>query len=306
MSDAIIYREIKYKNKIQLMINKIFDNFVDNKILDYDTILIKPNLMYYWDASTGETTDPLLVKCIINKIEEMFEHDVKIKIIESDASAMKTKYVFDVLGYNKLASSNVELYNLSKGECTRKELDINNNKIKIRVNNLLLEDNYLINVPKIKIHRNPPILTSALKNNFGLISTEYKFQYHNKLSEYILGINELIKNDLIIVDGLVVLGKTPKRIGLTMAAKNPIIADVISCKICGINPYRDQIMSNFMAKKYNFTNIELNDPDNVLPGAINDFPRTNPKLEKLTWDVLLGLLDMYAKIVGDIKPPVLE
>jgi uncharacterized protein (DUF362 family) len=306
MSDAIIYREIKYKDKIQLMVNKVFDYFVDEEIKNYDTILIKPNLMYYRDSSTGETTDPILVKYIIEKIKEILDEDVRIKIIESDASAMKTKYVFNILGYNKLVQNNVELYNLSKGEFVREELDINNRKIKIKLNKLLLEDNYLINIPKIKIHRNPPVLTSALKNNFGLISTEYKYQYHNRLSDYVYGINKIIKNNLIIVDGLVVLGKTPKNMGLIIAAKNPIIADVISCKISGINPYKDQIISRFMSKKNDFKNIKLLDHDNVLLGAINDFPKTNPNLNKITWDILLGLLDLYTKIVGDIKPPILE
>ncbi len=40
--------------------------------LEYDfskkikTVIIKPNLCYYWDYSTGETTDPRLVSAVID------------------------------------------------------------------------------------------------------------------------------------------------------------------------------------------------------------------------------------------------
>ena len=30
-----------------------------------DSIIIKPNLMYYWDWTTGETTSPILVGALI-------------------------------------------------------------------------------------------------------------------------------------------------------------------------------------------------------------------------------------------------
>ena len=117
MNDAIILREKKYnRNKIEDMIEYIFDDYIDDKITNYDEIFIKPNLMYYWDSSTGETTDPLLISLIIKKIFDVCGKDVNIKIIESDASAMRTKYSFKILGYEKLVSKKVDLINLSQGE----------------------------------------------------------------------------------------------------------------------------------------------------------------------------------------------
>ena len=68
------------------------------------TVVIKPNLMYYWDSSTGNTTDPKLVSAIIDYVREKFGEDVSIKVAEADASAMRTKYVFPVLGYDRLAA----------------------------------------------------------------------------------------------------------------------------------------------------------------------------------------------------------
>ncbi|GAH40980.1 unnamed protein product [marine sediment metagenome] len=64
--------------------------------------------MYYWDASTGETTDPRIVSSIIDSLRNRFGDNVDICVVESDASAMRTKYAFKVLGYDKLCEEKGE------------------------------------------------------------------------------------------------------------------------------------------------------------------------------------------------------
>jgi len=307
MNDAIILRTKNYnKLDIKKMVQYVFNNFLNSSITKYDEVLIKPNLMYYWDSSTGETTDPFLVSCIIENIFDVCGKNTNIKIIESDASAMRTKYAFRILGYDKIINDNIELLNLSKGEHTIEKVSVRNKDIKIKINNVLKGDYYLINIPKLKIHRNPPILTCALKNNFGLISTPYKYQYHKNLVDYIMGINKIIKNDLIFLDGLVMLGKYPKKMGAVLATHDPITCDVISSKVCGINPKNDYIISKFLTKQHEYDTIDLFDPYDVMDGLIKDFPKTNPHFDKLLWDAQLYLLNLYTKIVGDIKPPILD
>ena len=51
------------------------------------SIVIKPNMCYYWDYSTGQTTDPNFVAAIISLLREEISPDVEISIVESDASA---------------------------------------------------------------------------------------------------------------------------------------------------------------------------------------------------------------------------
>jgi uncharacterized protein (DUF362 family) len=58
------------------------------------SVVIKPNLCYYWDYSTGQTTDPRFVAALINLIRDEISSSVEISIVESDASAMKCKYAF--------------------------------------------------------------------------------------------------------------------------------------------------------------------------------------------------------------------
>ena len=66
-------------------------------------IVIKPNMCYYWDYTTGQTTDPKFVAALINVIRDQISPDVNISIVESDASAMKCRYSFKILGYEKMA-----------------------------------------------------------------------------------------------------------------------------------------------------------------------------------------------------------
>ena len=78
------------------------------------TVVIKPNLCYYWDYSTGQTTDPKFVACLINILREKISSNIDIVIVESDASAMKCKYAFKMLEYEKLSKEyDVRLVNLS-------------------------------------------------------------------------------------------------------------------------------------------------------------------------------------------------
>ena len=60
------------------------------------SVAIKPNLCYYWDSETGYTTDPRVVAGIIDYVRERCGKDADIKVVESDASAMRIKYAFPV------------------------------------------------------------------------------------------------------------------------------------------------------------------------------------------------------------------
>jgi uncharacterized protein (DUF362 family) len=76
-------------------------------------IVIKPNLCYYWDYSTGQTTDPIFLAALITMLREI-SPNVNISIVESDASAMKCRNAFKMLGIEKIAEKyDVKLVNLS-------------------------------------------------------------------------------------------------------------------------------------------------------------------------------------------------
>ena len=204
---------------------------------DIENIVIKPNLCYYWDWTTGQTTDPKFIGALIELIRERISRKVDITVVESDASAMKTKHVFKMLAYDKLAHDyNVKLLNLSESAFNTNDVTVGKESFKIAVPEIIRNADLRINVPKIKYAMEPLKITCALKNIFGCIPYPRKFRYHSRIEEVIVAANKVMKSDLCIIDANIVSGAQPRRLGLVMASKDPVAIDTAACHVAGIKP----------------------------------------------------------------------
>ena len=201
------------------------------------SIVIKPNMCYYWDFSTGQTTDPRFVAALITLLRHKISPDIKIFIVESDASAMKCRYVFKMLGYEKLARDyNVGLVNLSQDQGQTVEVRVNGQNFHIVVPQVIQNADLKINIPKIKYASEEIKMTCALKNIFGCNPYPKKFRYHSRLASAIVAINKVMKFDLCLIDGYIVSGEHPRKLGLAMASEDPVAIDAGAAKIAGLNP----------------------------------------------------------------------
>jgi len=266
---------------------------------------IKANLCYYWDATTGYTTDPRVVAGIIDCIRERYGSDINIRVVEADATAMRTKHAFLMLGYEKLAEEkNVELFNLSKDEIHEENVHVNGRGIVFQIPQSLLKSDLFINVPKLKIMRDTKI-TCALKNIFGCIASPRKIVYHPILNEAIVGINKILHPDLTIVDGLVALGRFPIQLGLIMISKDQFSIDWIASQIMGFNPSKIKFLKIAMKEKLgNLEGIRTSGENVITFKKI--FPKENFFSSKRWWDIQLGLFNLYREVVNDVVPPILE
>lgn len=291
------------QDEINRSIKKVVDALQFKMNGDVKKVVIKPNLAYYWKTDTGYTTDPRVVASIIDYLREKLNPE--IYVVESDASAMKTKYAFKMLDYEIMAKQkNVELFNLSDDYLESKTITVNNKEIKLKIPKILFESDLIINVPKMKTMSLTHI-TCAMKNIFGCIGEPRKIKYHKVINETIVGINKIVKPHLTIVDGLVVHGHSPKRLNLFMAGRDPFSVDCIAAKIMGYNPKRIKYLN--LAQKEGWGNP--NDV-NVL-GADwrffqKSFPHVNDYILQLSNKLQFKLISLYARIVGDIIPPLLE
>ena len=275
-----------------------------------EKIAIKPNLCYYWDYTVGETTDPRLISALIDYIRDDWNDEAKIDIVETDASAMKIKHAYKMLWYEKLAEEkSVRLVNLSEGDVIEKIVKVGNFEVNIPISPSLFEYDMLINVPKLKIgpyaSGQAPEITCALKNLYGLIAEPRKVKFHPKLNEYIVAINKIVRPQLTVVDGIIGLGKYPVKLGLIISGTNVLSVDIIASKIMGFNPKKIKHLS--LAEKEGlgtFQNVK------VIGEQIEDFqkvfPRRSQLLFKMSWKLQLFLLYLYARITGDVIPPVVE
>jgi len=225
--------ESNMKEAIADSLNLIGFSFEKN----IQNVVIKPNLCYYWDYSTGQTTDPQFVAALIDLLREKISKDIDIAIVESDASAMKCKYAFKMLNYEKLSSEyNVKLVNLSEEENRTREVTAGTQKFQIAVPRIIEEADLKINIPKIKYTMEEIKVTCALKNIFGCNPYPKKFTYHPKLGEAIVALNKAMKFDLCIIDGNIVSGIQPQKLGLVMASTDPVAIDTAAAKVAGVNP----------------------------------------------------------------------
>jgi uncharacterized protein (DUF362 family) len=123
---------------------------------------------------------------LIDLIRQQTSADVDIAIVESDASAMRCKYVFRMLGFEKLArEKNVRLVNLSEDESDSVDVQCNGKSYNFQVPKTIREADLKINIAKIKYTVDPVKLTCALKNIFAAIHT-LKIKYHSDLGNVIV------------------------------------------------------------------------------------------------------------------------
>lgn len=267
-----------------------------------NTVAVKVNLCYYWNASTGFTTDPRLVEALIDHLRETYGNDVDIRIVEADASAMQTKYAFPLLGYTRLAEQKkVKLFNLSEDAIEEREVQVNNRKIAFKLPQMLLQSDLFINVPKLKTIRETHI-TCAMKNIFGCIAYPRKTIYHPFLDEAIVGVNKILKPHLNIVDGLVALGRFPVRLNLLMASEAPFAVDWVAAKVMGYSPIKIQFLALAIKER-------LGNPEEIavvgerIDAFRQNFPRENNFVARAKMRFQLSLLLTYSRLSGDIVPP---
>ena len=239
------------KRAVEKSLDLIHFNFERN----VDRIVIKPNMCYYYHPSTGEITDPRFTSALIDVLRNKIAKDPEIFVVESDASAMKCNHAFRMLGYDKVAKEKgVKLVNLSQEKNRIVDILINDWYFRFRIPETVNECDLFVNVPKMK-YMDDVKITCALKNVYGCNTYPRKSIYHTALNEAIVGINKLIKTDLVIVDGLVVSGKNVKRLGLVMASEDIVATDAVASKLMGIDP--KSVKQIVLASKAGIGNLEF-------------------------------------------------
>ena len=204
---------------------------------DTKNIIIKPNMFYYRHYSTGETTDPAFIGALIEVLRQKIKSDIKISIVESDASAMKCKHVFKFLGYDKLSRDyDVDLVNLSEEKFDSTQIKAGSFSFPLMIPRIIRNADLRINVPKLKYSKKELGITCAMKNLYGCNPYPKKYKLHPRLGEAIVAINKAMKFNLCLLDGNIVSGVQTSKLGLVMASQDPVAFDAAAARIAGLNP----------------------------------------------------------------------
>ncbi len=207
----------------------ILDDLPDKNSL----IGIKPNLVVAKPANLGATTSAELVEGVIKFLKDNGYHN--LVILEGSWVGDRTALAFKVCGYEKLSSLyGVPLIDLQKDSYQHYQVD----QTDISVCDQAMAVDYLINVPVLKGHCQTKI-TCALKNLKGCIPDREKRRFHTMgLHKPIAALNKVLKQDLIIVDGIIgdlnfEEGGNPVQMNRLIIGKDPVLVDSYVAQLLG-------------------------------------------------------------------------
>jgi uncharacterized protein (DUF362 family)/ferredoxin len=200
-------------------------------------ILVKPNLNNDLSALTGNSTDLRILAELIKILQQ--RGYINITIADGPNVGVFRKGIdeFSRLGVRRLAEHfGVALVNLNHSQYV--EIEVHSGSVK--VSEICLQADYFINVPKIKTHAEAG-MSISVKNLMGcVVGTDTRIM-HQDLGANLVSLNEVLKPDLIIVDGLIGMEGNgpgdgePKRMDIILAGKKPFIMDLLVSTLMGLD-----------------------------------------------------------------------
>lgn len=207
----------------------------------WSTVLIKVNFITVKTWDTGATTDPMVVEAIIERLKNL---NVKIYVVESDATMTSADKAFEATGMREMAQRNgVECINLRHVK-DRVKIDVPHSETlnSVTVPRIVTES-AIISAAKLKTHMTTKV-TLGMKNMFGLLPDKLKAKYHTKgINKVIVDISTVLKSSLTVIDGFVGMegwgpsdGK-PVKMDLIIAGKDPVATDATASRLMGFDPH---------------------------------------------------------------------
>lgn len=208
-----------------------------------ERVVIKPNLCNAKNPDGMVTTDFRVIEAVIGLVRERTD---RIVVVESDNISDTADARAEKSGLLELLDGlGVEFLNLSGDECEVHEVAGK----KLRLPRTALEADCFINLPKIKTEGHVGV-TLSIKNLFGLPARRKKSQLHTRLNEILPYLTKVVRNDLVVVDGIVamegngpIIG-TPRELGIIVAGTNPVSTDAVCSRIMGYDPLKVKYLAN--------------------------------------------------------------
>lgn len=204
-------------------------------------IVIKPNLNNDLVALTGNCVDLRVLGALIRGLQARGYTDITVADGSNVGIDRRSIDSFARLRVDRLSGLlGVRLVNINLDEGRPLVLHAGARPL---VSRTVLDKDFLISVPKIKTHAEMQ-LTCAMKNWVGIVVGQDKRQVHYELGRNIHALNELVRPDLIIVDGLVGMEGNgpgdgePFRMGVLLASDDALVNDLVVARMVDM-PWRD-------------------------------------------------------------------
>ncbi len=211
-------------------------------------ILLKPNLVEPRKANEHINTHPAVVAGAVQAFLRLGASSI---IVAEGAGHRRDAFmVLESSGLaDVLAENRVPFVDLNSGPVLQLANDRGASALtSLAVHSALAEANLVVSLAKMKTHHWAGV-TLSMKNLFGIMPGEIYGWPKNVLhwaglNEVILDINQAVRPQISIVDGIVgmqgdgpILG-TPARSGVLVMARNSVAADATCCRVMGIDPFK--------------------------------------------------------------------
>ena len=181
---------------------KALDMIGADKILDrYDRILIKPNYVNASMPSTGVTTDPRMVRGIVEYLLEHGWSTSEFAVGEGGMVSYNTLDTFKKVGLSEqLQGLGVKLIDLNAEPHVEVDVPGGRSLKKVTVAKSFTDYDCILSVPKLKIHC-WSLSTLSMKNMMGGILP--KGIMHDDLAQKIVDLNRAFGPELTVIDGII-------------------------------------------------------------------------------------------------------
>lgn len=219
-------------------------------------VLIKVNLTSedkLWDK--GILTSPLFTQALVEEVQKA--RPAEVIIAEGTAVGLSTKKAFASNGYPEVArATGARLLDLYDGEYEEVKTAPGGILKTVKISKEVLKADFFINAPVLKTHF-ASTLTAAMKNLKGTTPYDEKKRFHYlNLNQAIAELNQVLKPDLIVVDGTIAMegdgpvAGTPAGLNAVMAGTDAVAVDTICARIMDIDP--EEVPPLVWAKKMGF------------------------------------------------------
>jgi uncharacterized protein (DUF362 family)/ferredoxin len=261
-------------------------------------ILIKPNFHKDLCSLMSNTTDFRVIGATIQALKRRGYFNITIGEGPACGFSRMDIDVFKRLRVDRLARYyDVSLLNFNHTEAVEVALTRN---VRARVAKICLDADMFINMPKLKTHLLAGI-SAASKHLVGCLKGMDKRKMHTCLSANIVRLNEIIRPDLHIVDGLIAMeGQgpgvgTPIRMNRLIAGTDPYLVDLVCATLAGHDRRKIEYLAEALRRrKLSSKDLEL--ASGIAPVAILKQARPNLIVRITTLRHLIWLRDLLRPV----------
>ena len=206
-------------------------------------VVVKPNICNSKNPDGMVITDFRIIESVISMAKKATSD---ITVVESDnISGSAEKRVVGSGLMKRIEEWGVKFKNLSRDDYEEHQVG----GAKFRIPRTVLDADYFINLPKMKTEGHA-LVTLSMKNLFGILVEGKKKSLHRYLDDLLPYLSKVVRQDLIVVDGIVCMeGNGPligssKCLNLVVAGTNPVEVDSVCTRIMGIDPVEVKHIAN--------------------------------------------------------------